>query len=297
MAQGYLKGLIKSRKRQKRDLKIIITARNSETGTGKTTLAARLIKNLDPNWSAQRAAFSVNKYVDMYFNVPEGSGILLDEGQQAADNRRSNSNKNLALSHAWTMLRFKQVYTVVTLPSTTMLDKRLKEIADIRINIVRRGVADVRKIIIDDSDGSVREVSMERLRWTSMDGDADYEELCKMKDEYSKNYFKSTGPLVDKEKKKLEKKIEELKEQIKERDESIKQKNKLLKTAPDDAVMKREAELIHKIKKLTCKKCGKQITQLQLAEVFDLANGTIANRLKLAREMESASHVTDALQI
>lgn len=297
MAPGFLKGLIKSRKRQKRDLKIIITARNSETGTGKTTLAARLIKNLDPNWSAQRAAFSVNKYVDMYFNVPEGSGILLDEGQQAADNRRSNSNKNLALSHAWTMLRFKQVYTVVTLPSTTMLDKRLKEIADIRINIVRRGVADVRKIIIDDSDGSVREVSMERLRWTSMDGDADYEELCKMKDEYSKSYFKSTGPLVDKEKKKLEKKVEELKQQLQERDESIKQKDRMLKNAPAEAVRKREAELVKRFKELTCKKCGKVITHKQLAEVFGVSHGTIDSRVKLSESMESTNHITDALKI
>ena len=35
-----------------RDLKVIITSRNSTTGTGKTTLAVWLALNWDDNWTA-----------------------------------------------------------------------------------------------------------------------------------------------------------------------------------------------------------------------------------------------------
>lgn len=185
-----LNEMYRQRREDDRMMNVIITARDSQTGTGKTSLAVDLAKRWDENgWSADKATLSPSQYQDMYHQVGEGSVIILDEAEQAADNRRSMSNQNLTLTHLWATMRFKQVSSIITLPTVTMLDKRLKELADIRIHVTHRGFAKVYKVKVEDTgQHRVFEKQIAWISWGSMDDDLDYQELSDKKAERMKDY-------------------------------------------------------------------------------------------------------------
>lgn len=152
-----------------RDLKVIITSRNSTTGTGKTTLAVWLALNWDSNWTAEeKGTLSVSEYLDTYPDLEPGSVLLMDEAEQL-DARRSMSQDNVDFAEKWMMMRVRNVTSILTLPTASALDKRLKELADIRINVTRRGRARVYKITVDDHNTSeVREWKWHDLEWPDL---------------------------------------------------------------------------------------------------------------------------------
>jgi len=167
-----------------RDLKVIITARNSTTGTGKTTLACWLALSWDDDWTAEeRATIHVNEFLDRYTEVPQNSVLLMDEAEQL-DARRSMSNDNVNFAEKWMMMRVRQVDSILTLPTSSALDKRLKELADIRINVTSRGTARVYRIVIDDHDTSnVREHFMHKLEWPDISDRQEMQTLDELKEE------------------------------------------------------------------------------------------------------------------
>ena len=152
-----------------RDLKVIITSRNSTTGTGKTTLAVWLALNWDSNWTAEeKGTLSVSEYLDTYPDLEPGAVLLMDEAEQL-DARRSMSQDNVDFAEKWMMMRVRNVTSILTLPTASALDKRLKELADIRINVTRRGRARVYKITVDDHNTSeVREWKWHDLEWPDL---------------------------------------------------------------------------------------------------------------------------------
>lgn len=186
-----LQQLYENRKRDGRTLLVIIIARDAATGTGKTTLACQLAKSWDTHgWTADRATLDPGTYADKYTDddTPSKSVLLLDEAEQAADNRRSMSNQNVKLSHLWATMRFREIYSIITLPSASMLDKRLKELADVKIVVHERGTAVAYKTKIDDHDGSYRAKRLCRLRWDHLDDDPEYQRLTDKKAERMGDY-------------------------------------------------------------------------------------------------------------
>ena len=167
-----------------RDLKVIITSRNSTTGTGKTTLAVWLALNWDDNWSAdEKGTLSVSEYLDTYPELEPGSVLLMDEAEQL-DARRSMSQDNVDFAEKWMMMRVRNVTSILTLPTSSALDKRLKELADVRINVTRRGRARVYKITIDDHNTSdVREWRWHDLEWPDLSEHPEMQALDKQKQE------------------------------------------------------------------------------------------------------------------
>lgn len=176
-----------------RDAKIIITSRSSSTGLGKTTCAVQKCRYIDRNgWSAEEKAFiNVNDYLNYYLNESSsGDCLLLDEVEAGADNRRAMSNTNVKLSKAWATMRFKNVVTIVTLPTTSMVDGRLLELADIWINVVNRGLANPYFLWVNDFTGEIRRIKVrhphtgdpEYIRFEDLSNDPDMEILDKMKD-------------------------------------------------------------------------------------------------------------------
>lgn len=189
--KNELQKLYERRRRDGRTLLAIIIARDAATGTGKTTLACQLAKDWDTHgWTADRATLDPGTYADKYTdeNTPKKSVLILDEAEQAADNRRSMSGQNVKLSHLWATMRFREIYSIVTLPSASMLDKRLKELADVKIVVHNRGTAVAYKTKIDDHDGSYRAKRLCRLRWEPMDDDPEYQKLTQKKAERMENY-------------------------------------------------------------------------------------------------------------
>lgn len=173
------------------DAKIIITSHNSKPGLGKTTLAIRFARALDPHgWSAEDKAFiDPYDYMRAYDNVKPGSVLILDEIEAVADKRRSNASENVDLSQAWATKRYRNIVTIATLPTTSMLDARMIELSDYRINVMRRGAAKAFEVVIPDFpphrpwqepvDGMIHYRDLP-------EGDADYKHLTELKEEFTK---------------------------------------------------------------------------------------------------------------
>ncbi|MCS3924103.1 helix-turn-helix domain-containing protein [Methanosalsum natronophilum] len=273
---SYLLNFFKNRERNKRDVKMIITARNSETGTGKTTLAVCLARAMDPNWSAERACFDINTYIKLYETLPAGSCIILDEGEQAADNRRSMTNNNVNLTHAWAMLRYRQIHTIVTLPTTSMLDKRMLELADIRVHVIRRGVADVKRVTVDDNDGTLYQQKVEIVQWGSLDKDVEYKKMCDMKHDYTLQYFNRFGLSInsvspEEKVKKLSSKVKKLE---KEKEEEIESLKKEFSNKSKFELVERESEIAKKLLEI------EGFSQRKIAKVLGVSRDTVSRRLE-----------------
>lgn len=154
---GTMERDAKERLNNDNDIKIIIQGANSQTGIGKTTLAIELCRAIDSNvWSAEDKAFiDVQKYLNSYLDYPKGSALLLDEIGAGADSRRSTSTENVNLSQGWQLLRSRNIATIATLPSTSMLDKRMLELADYWVLVRARGIAQPFKVNVNDFNGKV----------------------------------------------------------------------------------------------------------------------------------------------
>lgn len=241
-----LQRLYEQRRKDGRTLLVIIIARDAATGTGKTTLAVQLAKTWDRNgWTADRATLDPSEYARQYTDddTPKQSCILLDEAEQAADNRRSMSNQNVKLSHLWATMRYREIYSIVTLPSASMLDKRLKELADVKIVVHSRGTAVAYKTKIDDHSGEYRARRLCRLRWDPLDNDPEYQRLTQKKADRMRNYADSFSYTDD------------------DADD-----------APDPKTVRRD----YRNAVLTDAYERTDLTQQQLADVFDLSRSAVS---------------------
>jgi len=206
---GTLGRLCKDKLNNDNDIKVIIQGVNSQTGIGKTTLAIQLCRFIDRHgWNAEEKAFiDVQRYLNSYLDYPPGSALLLDEIGAGADSRRATSKDNVQLSQGWQMLRNKNIATVATLPSTSMLDKRLLELADVWILVRSRGVAQPYKINVNDFTGAVSRDAFpgdEHIKFPDLnDGDSDKAYLDEIKDEKVNNGGVSSIPQAE-HKEKLE---------------------------------------------------------------------------------------------
>lgn len=177
-----------------RDVKILITARNAQTGTGKTTLAVHLARAWDrtkKGWSAEKSAVNSKEYRDLYRDLPKGSVLVWDDAETGADKRRSMSNENVSVSHHWMLLRYREIVTIATFPSPRILDARMMELADVRINICRRGKAYPYMVVIDDFTGKIKSWrfrtngTKDTIYWNKIpEDDEDFKKLGYKKGDY-----------------------------------------------------------------------------------------------------------------
>jgi hypothetical protein len=98
-----------------RDLQTIITARNSSTGTGKTTLALWLALSWD-RWGFDdtKTTLHPTEYKNRVIECKPGEVIIMDEAEQI-DARRSMSGVNVDLSQMLMQTRYLQVDSIFTL--------------------------------------------------------------------------------------------------------------------------------------------------------------------------------------
>ena len=174
--------LREKRHKDGRDFKIIITSRNSTTGTGKTTLALWLALNWDSDFTADQATLHVDEYLDIYKEQSKGSVLIMDEAEQV-DARRSMSNQNVEFSEKWSMMRYSEVDSILTLPTVTALDKRVEELADVWINVIERGYANCHLVTVHDFEKTVETPPWHSLSWPDISHLSVAKELEKKKEQ------------------------------------------------------------------------------------------------------------------
>lgn len=185
---SWLHRIFLERMENNRDLKIIITARDAQTGVGKSTLAFTLAASWNKiytgnEWTAENGAtFDVGEFLSKYTELPNGSILLMEEAEQL-DARRSMAGNNVDFSHYWMAMRVRQLVSILTLPSTTALDKRLWELADVWINVQRRGSARVHECQINDFEQKLWREPKETIVWPDTSHHPEMQAIDDMKEE------------------------------------------------------------------------------------------------------------------
>jgi len=174
--------LRRKRHAQGRDLKVVVTQRNSETGGGKTTLAVFLALSWDINgWDGeQKGTVDPEEFLEVYPELPEHSCIIMDEAEEL-DARRSMASENVDFSHYWMAMRVRQVVSILTLPSTSALDTRLWELADVWINVECRGRATLYDIGVNSFSGDMITKEMCGLEWPDLSSHPEMQKLDRQK--------------------------------------------------------------------------------------------------------------------
>jgi len=168
-----------------RDMNIIVTAA-SETGVGKTTLAAAIAMMVDQHgWTAEKAAVAdAAAYDHLYDSVPPGSCLILDEAEKAADARRGMTKESVTLTQSFATKRYRQVFSVLTAPSKSWVDNRLGgDAADYWIQALEtdmgriKGEAKVYRLKTNEHYETDYASRTEYLHWPNLDGNPEFQKL------------------------------------------------------------------------------------------------------------------------
>lgn len=176
------------RMQNNRDLKIIITAKDAETGVGKSTAGFALAAGWQPiytdeEWSADKfGSYDIAPYLEQYLTAEGGSVLQMEEAEQL-DARRGMASENVDFSHYWMAMRVRQIVSILTLPSTSALDKRLWQLADVWINVEHRGEATVYRIGVNSFTGNMYTKEMHKFSWPDVSSHPEMKKLDSMKDD------------------------------------------------------------------------------------------------------------------
>lgn len=175
---------IAARKRQGRDAKILITAKDGQTGVGKSNLSDFLGYVLDTSPSGfgpEKVTIQPEMFLSMYNQLEQGSAAVMEEGEQF-DSRRAMSSKNVDAAEKWQMARVREIVSIINLPSPAEIDTRFERLADYWINVEIRGRAKVYKKRIHPTKGKVYHETLQTLQWPNMDGSATFRRMASIKD-------------------------------------------------------------------------------------------------------------------
>lgn len=162
-----------------RDMRVIISADNSATGVGKTTLAVVLAILWDVwGWTPTKGTLDPREFSVYYDHVRPGSVMLLDEAEQAIDRRRSMTEETLAIGHDFATKRYRQVFGLLTLPSKDMIDARIADkLCDYWILVEEKGKASVFEFDENAFTGKVYYKKVETIEWPKLDGNNLYKQI------------------------------------------------------------------------------------------------------------------------
>lgn len=180
---------IGERKEKGRDAKIIITAKDGQTGVGKSNLSDFLGHVLDTSgegFARYKATIEPQRFLSLYSEAPKGSCVVLEEGEQF-DSRRSMSNENVDATHKWQMARVREIISIINLPSPDAIDTRLERLADYWINVERRGFARIYQKHIHPTKRKLYYKTVQTLEWPNMDKSGTFKAMGRMKDERLKS--------------------------------------------------------------------------------------------------------------
>jgi hypothetical protein len=184
---------VADRMRNERDVFIVITAKNSARGVGKTTLALYLCIGWtrwftshdwwcdDEQPSRGMATVEPKEFFEIVDRVGEdyqpGTAIFLDEAEELTG-RRAMDDKNVEFIQRMQMMRKKQAISILALPDPGALDPGIERLADVWINVTRRGAADIHKMGVH-SYGN-RDITTKRVHQMEFPDVSDHAQMTKL---------------------------------------------------------------------------------------------------------------------
>jgi len=177
---------IGQRKRTGRDAKVLVTAKDAQTGVGKTNLCdflAYVCDTTEEGFAPHKTTIEPAQFFSAYSTLEPGSSLVLEEGEQL-DPRRAMQKENVEASHTWQMARVREIIAFINLPSPKFIDNRMEELADYWVNVLRRGRARIYRKRIHDTKGYVFYETMQDIEWPNMDGSATFREMANLKDDH-----------------------------------------------------------------------------------------------------------------
>lgn len=248
-----------------RDMHIIVTA-SSETGVGKTTLAASLAIMMDQQgWTAEKAAVATaQEYSYLYDKVKPGSVLLLDEAEKAVDARNPMAKETRTITQDFATKRYRQVFGILTAPSKSWVDKRLgSDAADYWIQAQQtdlgriKGEAKVYRLKSNEHYQEDYTTKSEVIEWPNLDWHAEFRKLDRKKRELLESDEES--PYIHKNK------IEDIKKDVRKQ-----------------AAKETEQEIIERMSESDVpekKKANGGFTQREIGEALGVSRSRISQRL------------------
>lgn len=137
-----LHDLFGRRVRNHQDLVIILDDYHSRRGTGKTVASLQLAEGMDQNGGIgwDNVSMAPEEIRNAYADLPERSGLVLDEGEIGASNRKAMTKTNQALRDIMSMGRIEEKYLMVNTPSIGFIDKDIRLLADVWITMLAKGI-------------------------------------------------------------------------------------------------------------------------------------------------------------
>jgi hypothetical protein len=162
---------VADRKDKGRDAKILVTAKDGQTGVGKTNLCDFLgyvLDTSDSGFDERKVTIDPHEFLQFYRKLDPGSATIMEEGEQF-DARRAQTNENVDATQKWQMARVREIVALVNLPSPQEIDTRFERLADYWINVQRRGRAKVYKKRIHPIKKSIYYETLQSIEWPNMD--------------------------------------------------------------------------------------------------------------------------------
>lgn len=137
-----LHDLFERRIRNNQDLVILIDDYHARRGTGKTVASLQLAEGMDQNGGLtwDNVSMSPEEIRNCYYQLPERSGIVFDEGEVGASKYQAASKSSQALREIVSMGRIEEKYVVINTPAIGLMDKDLRMLADVWIMMLAKGI-------------------------------------------------------------------------------------------------------------------------------------------------------------
>jgi len=160
------------RKRDGRDAKVLVTAKDGATGVGKSNLCDFLGYVSDTTadgFAKHKITIEPLRFLELYSVLDPGSAAVMEEGEQF-DSRRGMTSENVEATQKWQQARVREIVAYVNLPDPTMIDGRFERLADYWINVERRGSCRIYKKRIHPTKRVIYYETLQTLEWPNMDG-------------------------------------------------------------------------------------------------------------------------------
>jgi hypothetical protein len=171
------------RKLNGRDAKCLVTAKDGDTGVGKSNACdflAYVTDTTGEGFTPEKATIEPMRFLELYSILEPGSAAVMEEGEQF-DSRRAMTNENVEATHKWQKARVREIVAFVNLPDPTMIDGRFERLCDYWINIERRGLARIYKKRIHPTKRVIYYETLQTLEWPNMDGSATFRHMDDIK--------------------------------------------------------------------------------------------------------------------